>query len=127
MAPAYNVAGFISLCLDSKLAQSLAAWECLVVDDDAAERVGRFADPRVQLLRQENGGMSAARNAGLAQARGAAMLFLDGDDLLHPTALARLDAALRGQAGAVATFGSFVKPLVDCTPYPQQKPLAQYR
>lgn len=131
VVPAYNVAGFIGPCLDSVLAQSLPTWECLVVDDgsgdDTAERVGRFTDPRIRLLRQANGGVSAARNAGLAEARGAAVLFLDGDDLLHPTALARLDTALRGHAEAVATFGSFVKLLVDGTPYPQQKPLAQHR
>lgn len=131
VVPAYNVAGFIGPCLDSVLAQSLAAWECLVVDDgsgdDTAERVGRFTDPRIRLLRQANGGVSAARNAGLAAARGAAVLFLDGDDLLHPTALARLGAALRDQPQAVAAFGSFVKLLADGTPYPQQKPLAQHR
>ncbi|MGI4800440.1 MAG: glycosyltransferase family 2 protein [Janthinobacterium lividum] len=131
VVPAYNVAGFIGPCLDSVLAQSLLAWECLVVDDgsrdDTAERVTRFTDPRIRLLRQANGGVSAARNAGLAAARGTAVMFLDGDDLLHPTALARLDAALRDHAGAVAAFGSFVKLLADGTPYPQQKPLAQHR
>jgi len=129
--PAYNVAGFIEACLASVQAQSLETWECIVVDDGSqdgtAERVAAAPDRRVRLMRQPNQGVSAARNAGLAAARGRHVMFLDGDDLLHPTALERLLSALDGHHGAVAAFGAFVKLLANGAPYPQQKPLSQHR
>ena len=146
VVPAFDVAGFIGPCLDSVLAQSLRDWECIVVDDgsrdDTAGRVARCPDTRVRLLRQVNAGVSSARNAGLAAARGRFVMFLDGDDLLHPTALERLARALDehtpdegapdepvsgSQSAAVAAFGTLVKLLADGTPYPGQKPLAQHR
>ncbi len=128
--PAYNVADFIEACLASVQAQSLAAWECIVVDDGSqdgtAKRVEAISDHRIRLRRQANQGVSAARNAGLAAAQGRYVMFLDGDDLLHPTALERLFGALEDHRGAVAAFGTFVKLLADGTPYPQQKPLSRH-
>jgi glycosyltransferase involved in cell wall biosynthesis len=129
--PAYNVAGFIELCLASVQAQSMEAWECIVVDDGSQdgtpERIQAVSDQRIRLIRQSNQGVSAARNAGLAAAQGRYVMFLDGDDLLHPTALERLLGALEGHRGAVAAFGTFIKLLANGAPYPQQKPLSQHR
>ena len=129
--PAYNVAEFIEPCLASVQSQSLAAWECIVVDDgsqdETAKRVEANSDRRITLLRQSNQGVSTARNAGLAAAQGRYVMFLDGDDLLHPTALERLLGALEQHRGAVAAFGTFVKLLADGTPYPQQKPISRHR
>lgn len=78
-------------------------------------------------MQQENGGVSAARNHGLELARGRHVMFLDGDDLLHPRALERLGAALAERPAAVAAFGTFLKILPSGAPYPGQKPLARHR
>ena len=126
--PAYNLARLIDGCLDSVAAQRFPDWECVVVDDGSSDttaaRVEARTDRRVRLLRQANAGVSAARNAGLAAARTPFVMFLDGDDLLHPDALGRLTAALLAHGNAVAAFGTLAKVLADGSPYPGQKPLA---
>ena len=129
--PAYNLAPYINDCLASIEAQTLPDWECLVVDDGStdatAPQVEARPDPRIRLLRQRNAGVSTARNAGLAEARGEFTMFLDGDDKLHPAALARLAAALTSEPEPVAAFGTLLKVLDNGDPYPGQKPLAQHQ
>ncbi len=126
VVPAFNVARYVDACLGSLQAQDFTAWECIVVDDgstdDTAERVQAQADARIRLLSQENRGVSAARNAGLAAARGELLLFLDADDLLHPHALRRLSAALDADARFSAAYGTSWLVFEDGRPYPQ-KPL----
>jgi len=130
VVPAFNVARYIGDCLASVCAQTLSAWECIVVDDGSAdataERVRENADRRIRLVSQPNRGVSAARNAGLARARGRYVLFLDGDDMLHPEALARLSACLDGEAETLAAYGSIWAIFEDGSPYPQ-KPLHRRR
>jgi glycosyltransferase involved in cell wall biosynthesis len=108
--PAYNVAGYIAAAIRSVLAQTHRDWTLLIIDDgstDATAAVaGGFADPRIRLLRQANAGVSAARNRGLAECDGAAVMFLDADDWLAPDALARLAAALAAHPGAIAAHGA---------------------
>jgi glycosyltransferase involved in cell wall biosynthesis len=98
ITPCYNAGRFIVETLQSVAAQSFADWEHMVVDDgsldDSAALVEGVAagDPRVRLLRQANGGVSRARNAGFAAASpdSAYLLFLDADDLLEPDMLAKM-------------------------------------
>jgi glycosyltransferase involved in cell wall biosynthesis len=126
VVPTFNVEAYVEDCLGSVLAQSLPEWECVVVDDGSTDgtvqRVGRIADPRIRVLEQANQGVSVARNTGLAQARGAYVLFLDGDDRLHPQALRRLAAELEEHPAAVAAYGSVWAIFEDGSSYPQ-KPL----
>jgi len=130
VVPAYNVADYILPCLASVTSQSWPNIACIVVDDgsqdDSAARVESLADPRVTLIRQANAGVSAARNRGFSESDGAYVMFLDGDDLLHPTAIERLVGALEAQPGAVAAFGTFLKILPGGAPYPGQKPLTRH-
>lgn len=95
IVPAFDGAATLGRTLDSLLAQTLASWEAIVVDDgstdDTAAVAAEYArrDARVRLERRWHRGVSAARNAGLAGARGEWILFLDADDTVAPTMLER--------------------------------------
>lgn len=114
--PAFNVAAFLREALLSVLDQTHADWSLIVVDDgstDATAAVAAgFPDTRIRLVRQDNAGVSAARNRGIRQAesgRPDAFLFLDGDDWLAPDALALLAEALDSAPWAVAAGGRYAR------------------
>lgn len=98
--PAYNVAAYLAAAIESVLEQSFADLELLVVDDGATDESPRIADEyerrdaRVRVLHRPNGGISAARNTALREARGAVFAILDGDDLWEPGFLASQLAVL---------------------------------
>ncbi len=110
VVPCFNVAPYVGAALRSLLAQSHARWEAVFIDDGStdgtADLVAGCDDPRVRLIRQANGGVSAARNRGIELAAGEAVLFLDADDWLAPDAMARMAARLQDGA-AVAAYGAF--------------------
>lgn len=91
--PCYNGSKYLRACLDSVLAQTMRDFELIVVDDgstDASLAIAQSVsaeDARMRVLHQENAGVSAARNLGLAHARGEWITFVDSDDLLTPDAL----------------------------------------
>lgn len=89
--PAYNAEMFVGDAVNSVLSQTCEDWELIVIDDGSidgtSEVVSGFDDARIQLIRQSNAGVSAARNRGLRAARGGYITFLDADDLLPPDAL----------------------------------------
>jgi glycosyltransferase involved in cell wall biosynthesis len=99
--PVYNGAGHLAETLAAVRAQSHPAVEIIVVDDgstdDSLDVVLRAA-PQAQILRQPNAGVSAARNRGLAAARGEYICFLDQDDIWHPLQLERQLAQLAARA-----------------------------
>ncbi|MFI6808529.1 CDP-glycerol glycerophosphotransferase family protein [Streptomyces luteogriseus] len=101
VVPSHGVAGRLSLALDSVLAQSFGDFELIPVCDEpdapAADVVAGYAerDSRVTPVRSPpSAGLAGARNTGLKAAVGGHVLFLDGDDVLVPGALAALDARL---------------------------------
>lgn len=93
IVPCYNYGAFIADTIASLQAQTHGHWEAIVVDDgsvdDTASRVAELAqqDARIFYLHQQNQGVSVARNAGMALARGEFVAFLDADDLISPTKL----------------------------------------
>jgi glycosyltransferase involved in cell wall biosynthesis len=95
--PTFNHARFLGAAIDSALTQTLGAVDVIVVDDGSTDEtpavLERYAG-RVRVLRQPNRGLSAARNAGLAAARGTFVAFLDADDIMAPTKLAAQLAVL---------------------------------
>jgi glycosyltransferase involved in cell wall biosynthesis len=111
ITPAHDVAPFVADAVASARAQDHPAWEMILVDDGSRDGTARAAeraaegDPRIRILRQAKAGVSAARNAGIATARGRALLFLDADDWLAPDALRRLGATLDCVPAAVAAYG----------------------
>ncbi len=113
ITPAYDVAPFIGDAVASARAQSWPGWEMVVVDDGSRDGTGDAAeqaaagDPRIRVIRQANAGVSAARMAAIAAARGGALLFLDADDWLAPEALGRLAETLQAAPDAVAAYGAW--------------------
>jgi glycosyltransferase involved in cell wall biosynthesis len=88
--PCYNHGRFLPEAVASLQAQVCPHWECIIVNDgstdDTAQVAAKLAtdDSRVRLISQENRGLSAARNRGLAEARGQLVHFLDADDYILP-------------------------------------------
>jgi glycosyltransferase involved in cell wall biosynthesis len=111
IVPVYNGERFLGEALSSILEQTYWPLEILVVDDGStdgtADVVARHAG-RVTYLRQpSNRGSAAARNAGIAVARGAYVAFLDADDLWHREKLARQMARLRERPDIELCFTAF--------------------
>ncbi len=95
VTPAYNVAKYIGEAVDSVLRQTFRDFEYLVIDDGSEDnsvdiiKAHSGDDPRFRLVAGEHRGLSAARNAGIREARGEYIAFLDGDDRWHPKFLER--------------------------------------
>src|SRR5882762_1494192 len=90
--PTFNRATLVLHAVDSVLAQTYGNFELIVVDDgstdDTVDRLRRIGDRRLSIVTISHGGVSAARNAGIAAASGALISFLDSDDLWLPHKLA---------------------------------------
>jgi glycosyltransferase involved in cell wall biosynthesis len=95
VVPAFNVELFIHETLESLINQTYRAIEILVVDDGSTDGTVEHAeslarkDPRISIIQQKNQGVVAARNAGLALARGEFVSFIDGDDIWYPEKVAK--------------------------------------
>lgn len=111
VVPCYNVEDYIAACLNSLLAQTYRNIEIIVVDDGSPDRSYEIAagiartTNRIKIVRQPNGGLSAARNAGIRAATGAYLTFVDSDDLVGKTAYATAMTALLKTGSDFAVFG----------------------
>jgi len=104
--PAFNAGPFLRPALLSVLADPSAGLEAIVVDDGSTDgSLASIADLPVRVIRQENRGEAAARNAGVLASSGAFTTFLDGDDLLAPGGLAPRLAHLERNPGLGAVGG----------------------
>lgn len=96
IVPVFNTEEYLAQCLDSLLAQDIADYEILCVDDgstdDSAAILDAYAHSHSNLLviHQPNSGVAAARNAGLSAARGKYIWFVDSDDLIRENVLSML-------------------------------------
>ena len=94
--PAYNIQDYLSATLDSVLAQTYENLEIIVVNDgsrdNTADVIDSYAarDRRIKAIHKENGGVTSARLRGVAEATGAYIGFVDGDDYIEPQMYARL-------------------------------------
>jgi glycosyltransferase involved in cell wall biosynthesis len=92
--------------IESALAQTWPRVEVVVVDDGSTDDSAAIAARHpVTLVRQPNGGLSSARNAGLAASHGQIVIFLDADDRLYPDAAGAAVAAFQSAPAAMMAFG----------------------
>jgi glycosyltransferase involved in cell wall biosynthesis len=90
----FNYGRYVGAALESVRAQTMTDFECIVIDDGSTDNsiavIETFLrDPRFRLIRQQNRGVSHARNVGIDQAKSPFIAFLDADDLWRPTKLQR--------------------------------------
>lgn len=103
VVPVYNVEAYLDDCLRSLQTQDYKDYEIICVNDGSTDRSreiltqweSRFT--QMKILDRENGGLSAARNTGLAAAKGDYILFVDSDDWLEPKTLQTLHDNLNGE------------------------------
>lgn len=94
--PVYNVEKYLEACLDSVIAQTYQDIEIILVNDGSTDSspliCKKYAqkDARIRLIEKENGGLSDARNAGMAIASGNYYTFIDSDDIVHPSLIEHL-------------------------------------
>jgi len=109
--PVYNVAPYLRRCIDSVLAQTLRSFELILVDDGSSDGSADICDAyatdggasapgstdavSVRVVHQPNAGVSAARNRGIAEARGQYIAFIDADDWVEPAFLQAFADELR--------------------------------
>lgn len=106
--PCYRQAHFLPTAVDCALAQTYPHIEVIVVndgsDDNTHDVVLSYGD-RLRYVQKTNGGLSSARNAGIAAAQGKYLHFLDADDMLHLDAIGWLVTAMEGREDRLALMG----------------------
>ncbi|MCL2497833.1 MAG: glycosyltransferase [Symbiobacteriaceae bacterium] len=102
--PVYNIAPYLPQCVESIIASPFKELEVILVDDGSTDESPSIcdayeaADPRVVVIHQANGGLSAARNSGIRQATGEYLLFVDGDDWVAGEVIPELAALVAPQS-----------------------------
>lgn len=96
IVPVYNVENYVDACVESILTQIYSNLEIVLIDDGSTDSSGKRCDQwaekdnRIRVLHQKNGGLSAARNAGLDICTGEWIVFVDSDDVLPENAIKTL-------------------------------------
>lgn len=129
IVPCYNQELFLDDCLNSVYRQTFNNWECIIVDDGSTDRSKDISeawvkkDSRFQYFKKENAGLSSARNFGIEKHSGNWILFLDGDDIIHPEKLSESVEMAKGKELVVTNFEMLTEnvttqPFSDITQYP---------
>lgn len=113
IVPLFNKAPYVRRAIDSIVRQSYRDLEVIVVDDGSTdggrEIVESLRVPALRLIAQENAGPGAARNAGVAVAKGSLLAFLDADDEWFPTFLERSVSLLAEDPSAASVTSAWVR------------------
>ena len=113
IVPVYNVEQYLPAALDSLRVQTCPDWEAILVDDGSPDGCGALCDAaarqdaRFRVIHQKNAGVGAARNAGLAAARGTYVQFLDSDDALEPQMVEVLCRTAKQTDADLIMFGGY--------------------
>lgn len=93
IVPIYNVEQYLRKCVDSVLNQDYEDYEIILVDDGSPDGCPQICDEyaakheNIRVVHRENGGLSAARNSGIEEAKGEYVMFVDSDDYIEPNVL----------------------------------------
>ncbi len=96
VVPVYNVEEYLKRCVLSILNQTFSDWEMILVDDGSKDDSSAICDDyaqkekRIRVIHKENGGLSSARNAGLKEAKGEYVGFVDSDDTINKEMYAKM-------------------------------------
>lgn len=129
IVPVYNTEKYLHNCINSLLAQTCTDIEILLVNDGSTDTSGDICDAyaaqdsRVRVIHQQNAGVSSARNAALAVARGEYIAFVDSDDWVSPDYIEDLQSAMTESGADLVACGMFavysrfdtVQDKTDCT------------
>lgn len=108
IVPVYNSVRYIRQCVESVRAQTCTQWELFLMDDGSQDSTREICrelceqDHRIRLFCLEHKGVSAARNAGIKEAKGNYLFFLDSDDMIHPALTETLCRLMEESGAAVA-------------------------
>lgn len=137
IVPVYNVSKYLAKCLDSLLFQDLQfnEYEIIVVNDgstDNSEEISRQYEEKysnIKVVRQENQGLSGARNAGIKLSKGKYIQFVDSDDYLEPNVLRTLVDKMETDNLEVLRFNyqNVNENYEIFEPYKEHKPYVDYR
>ena len=111
VVPVYNIEQYVGECLTSLVAQDYVDIEIIVVDDGSTDRSGEICDEfaekdtRIVVYHKENGGLSDARNYGLSKAKGAWVIFVDGDDYVRKRFVSDLYLASKDNDADIVVCG----------------------
>ena len=121
IVPVYKVEAYLPRCVDSILAQTYKNLDIILVDDGSPDDCGKICDAyaekddRITVIHQANGGLSDARNAGIAIAKGAYLTFLDSDDWIPVEYIAYLYNLLK-ETGSAISLCNFLKTTTEKLP-----------
>lgn len=108
IVPVYKVEAYLDRCVESILAQTYTDFELILVNDGSPDNCPAMCDAwtakdsRITVIHQANGGLSAARNAGIAMAQGDYLCFVDSDDVIRADTLSLLMEYLSREGADVA-------------------------
>jgi len=131
IVPVYKVEPYLRKCLDSILGQTYRNLEILLIDDGSPDRCGEICeeyaakDGRIKAIHQANGGLSSARNRGLARATGDFIGFVDSDDWIEPDMYDYLLSGMRRAEAEIAVCGRYEHARETCVVrgWPREEPL----
>lgn len=124
IVPVYKVENYLQKCIDSILAQTFTDFELILVEDGSPDGCPALCDAaaakdaRIRVLHQKNGGLSAARNAGLDVARGEWIGFVDSDDYIAPEMYETLYKAVQNTGAdlALCDYAAVDEAGIPCLP-----------
>ena len=117
--PCYNVAKYLPRCLNSVINQTFKSIEIICINDgstdETLEVLEKYAkkDKRIKIINKKNGGLSSARNAGICEARGSFISFIDSDDWIDITTIEKATTKMSGNVDLVCYGAELVNEGLD--------------
>lgn len=112
IVPVYNVERYLPRCIESILSQEYVDWELILVDDGSTDSSGCICDAyavrddRIQVIHQENKGLSGARNTGIQHSKEDVLFFVDSDDYVTAQLISRALNALEHTQSDMVMFNA---------------------